>query len=131
MIKLRQLVLEDAAGLSDFELIKKYFVDNGLELEGIKLLSDLAAAKAEKAQRQLDYARTWIPNLVDIRDYVPDRDTERRLNWVAQYTVLGLNLPDHLVEWAKATVPTLRVPQFYFMPAVQMLKDKYNISFKE
>lgn len=131
MSKLRQLVLEDAVGLSDFELIKKYFVDNGLELEGIELLSDLAAAKAEKVQRQLDYARTWIPNLVDIRDYVPDRDIERRLNWIAQYTVLGLDLPDYLIEWARVTVPTMKVPKFYFMPAVQMLKDKYDVSFKE
>ena len=131
MSSLKQLILEDISGLSDFELIKKYLVDNNLELEGIALLSDLAAAKAEKAQKQLDYARTWIPNLVDIRDYVPDRDVERHLNWIAQYTVLRLDLPDYLVEWAKATVPTLKVPQFYFMPAVQLLKDKYNISFKE
>lgn len=50
----------------DIEIIKKWFTENNLEELGLKMIPELAASKSTKIQKQLDYARTWIPIKIDM-----------------------------------------------------------------
>lgn len=120
--------------LSDIEIIKEYIMCNDLELEMLDMVAVLAKSKAHKVQAQLDYARTWIPYIMiptKRGGEVYDKKTELRLTKIIQYHILGLDLPDWLLKWAKEEIPKMEVPFTFFVPVIEWLESKYNIKFKE
>ena len=134
-ITLKQLVdNQKYTRKSDIDLIKDWFIMNGKETEGIKLLADLSTAKSNKLERTLLYAQMWIPTVPDVyesnRGKVP-KDVANKLNTIIQYHLLDMPLNPLLLEWAKETIPTLNTPQIIYVPAVEWLKSEYDIEFAD
>lgn len=116
----------------DIDIIKKWFTENNLEEVGLQMISELAASKSEKIQKQLDYARTWIPVKIDMKNVEGiDADTAVCLNKIITCCMLTIDLLEVFLEWAKENIPKMNLPKLFFMPAVGYLKDKYEIEFKD
>ena len=61
MITLEELVkFRKVNKMSDIDIIKAYLIDNEMEEEGIKIISDLASSKIEKMKDKYSMAETWI-----------------------------------------------------------------------
>lgn len=116
----------------DIEIIKKWFVENNFEDLGLQMIPELAASKSTKIQKQLDYARTWIPAQIDMNtvDGI-DGDAASHLNEIIMYCILSMDLPEILLNWAKENIPKMNLPEFFFMPTIYYLKDRYGIEFKD
>ena len=120
--------------MSDMEIIQTYFIENNLETEALKLVVPLAEMKSNKIQQQLNYARTWVPNIMTPRTSdrgLFDKETEKHLMSIIQYHMLSKDLPDWLLEWAKENIPNIKTPAIFFQPAKEWLEQKYGIKFKE
>lgn len=116
----------------DIQIIKKWFVENNFEDLGLQIIPELAANKSKKIQKQLDYARTWIPAKIDMNtvDGI-NEDTAEHLNDIITYCILSMDLPKFYLEWAKENIPKMNLPKFFFMPTIYYLKDRYGIEFKD
>lgn len=133
MTSLKQLIEENKLfHYEDIEIIKKWFVENNFEDLGLRMIPELAAIKAGKIQEQLDYARSWIPVKIDVRNEDGiDSDTAQKLNKIITYHMLSMDLPETLLDWAKENIPKINLPKFFFMPTIGYLRDKYGIEFKD
>lgn len=133
MTSLKQLIEENKLfHYEDIEIIKKWFVENNFEDLGLRMIPELAAIKAGKIQKQLDYARSWIPVKIDVRNEDGiDSDTAQKLNKIVTYCMLSMDLPETLLNWAKENVPKINLPKFFFMPTIDYLRCKYGIEFKD
>lgn len=133
MTSLKQLIEENKLfHYEDIEIIKKWFVENNFEDLGLRMIPELAAIKAGKIQKQLDYARSWIPVKIDLNEADGiDYDTARKLNKIITYCMLSMDLPETLLNWAKENIPKMNLPKFFFMPTIDYLRDKYGIEFKD
>ena len=120
-------------GYDALEIIRRFIIAKDIELDAINMVSYLANSKANKLSNQLDYIRSWIPNIVDMKEAnpnLPDR-VAKLLNRVTSCNILGLDLPASIVSELQEVVPEIDLPQFIFMPMVKWLNDKYNIYFKD
>lgn len=97
------------------------------------MVSYLASSKASKLSGQLDYIRSWIPNIVDMKEANPNLPTRvaKLLDKASSYSILGLDLPPSVVAELQKVVPEIDLPQFIFMSMVKWLNDKYRIYFKD
>ena len=124
-------------GLSDIEIIKAWFIDNDKESEGINLIAELSKFKFDKVDRQLKNAQTWIPIVPDT--YESNKSMKKKvskeegnyLNKITQSFLLGLDLNDDLLNWAKTNIPNIKTPSVIFTPMVKWLKGKYKIEFAD
>ena len=131
MTTLKGLIEKFGNTLTDMQLIEEWFIRNNQESEGLKLVSKLAQSQLNKVERKYDYARTWIPVRVDMRDVCQDKDVGEKLNKLIDYQILGLELPNELLEWAKENIPNMELPQLMFRDTIKWLKEKYGIEFKD
>ena len=131
MTTLKGLIEKFGDTLSDMQLIKEWFTRNNQEAEGLKLVSELAQSQLNKVERKYDYARTWIPVKVDMCDVCPDKDIARKLDKIINYQILGLEIPDDLLKWAKETIPTMKMPSMFFIDTAKWLDERFGIKFKE
>ena len=130
MIPLKTIVEMFGNSLSDIRLIQEWFTQNNQEAEGLKLVSELAQSQLNKVERKYDYARTWIPVKVDMCDVCPDENVARKLDKIINCQILGLELPDDLLKWAKETIPTMKMPSLFFIDTVKWLDERFGIKFK-
>lgn len=138
MITLAELVsTQKYTGQSDINLIKTWFIDNGKESEGIDLMAKLSKSQFDKIHLQLENARTWIPMVPDVYEsnksmkYKVSKEEGKYLNKITQSFLLGLDLNDDLLNWAKTNIPNIHTPTVIFSPMVKWLKDKYKIEFAD
>ena len=93
----------------------------------------LAANKSKKVEAQLNYARSWIPNKVDLaranKNVTPCQ--AKLLDRLTDIYLLGMDIPSQYLDEVKATIPQMKMPQFIFVPMVEWLRDKYGIRFME
>lgn len=130
MIPLKTIVEMFGNSLSDIRLIQEWFTQNNQEAAGLELVSKLAQSQLNKVERKYDYARTWIPVKVDMCDVCPDEDVARKLNKIINCQILGLELPDDLLKWARDTIPTMKMPSLFFMDTAKWLDERFGIKFK-
>lgn len=133
MTSLKQLIEENKLfHYEDIEIIKKWFVENNFEDLGLQMIPELAAIKAGKIQKQLDYARSWIPTKVDMTAIEGiEHNVAVRLNKIVTYCMLSMDLPQAILDWAKENIPKMDLPKVFFMPTISYLKDKYGIEFRD
>ena len=129
MKTLKQMVNENLFHEDDIQIIQRYFTENNLEQLGLEIISKLAASQLNKVQQGYDYARTWIPNMIDMKE-VCGKEVGDKFNKIFQYYLLDLDLKNakSLYEWAKSEIPKMKMPELFFLPALEYLK-KYNIEF--
>lgn len=130
MIPLKTIVEMFGNSLSDIRLIQEWFTQNNQEAAGLELVSKLAQSQLNKVERKYDYARTWIPVKVDMRDVCQDKDVGEKLNKLIDYQILGVPIPDNLLMWAKETIPAMEMPPLFFMDTAKWLDERFGIKFK-
>lgn len=138
MTTLEELVsIQKYTGQSDIDIIKTWFIDNNQESEGINLMAELSKSKFDKVYSQLKNAQTWIPLVPDVYESNKfmknkvSKDAGKNLNMIIQRFLLGLDLNDDLLNWAKTNIPNMNTPTAIFVPMVKWLKDKYKIEFAD
>ena len=132
MITLKQLVDEqNFTGLSDVEVIRKFFVLNDMEEEGMDLIHKLTKSKIEKLKHKNKVVEEWtshLPSKYLYENY--DLDTADRLHALElDYLSHGCELSDSRLAWARENIPNIKIPQAYFWPLIEYLDDK-GIRFK-
>lgn len=130
--------LEKMGIYTPLAIIREYLLKTEQEIEAIEMITALAEGKANRVQAQLDYARSWIPNIIDIYEankYIPgvkvDKETAKLLDRLTKYCMLGMDLPEELLEKAKAVIPNMKTPSLIFVPMVDWLRNNYNIRFSD
>lgn len=138
MISLEELIsTQKYTGLSDIDIIKTWFIDNDKESEGINLMAELSKSQFDKVYLQLKNAQTWIPIVPDVYEsnkstkYKVSEEEGKYLNKITQRFLLGLELDDDLLNWAKNNIPNINTPSVIFVPMVKWLKGKYKIEFAD
>ena len=132
MITLKQLVDEqNFTGLSDVEVIRKFFVLNDMEEEGMNLIHTLTKSKVEKLKHKNRVVEEWtshLPSKYLYENY--DLDTADGLHTLElDYLSHGCELSDSRLVWARENIPNIKMPQIYFRPLIEYLDDK-DIRFK-
>ena len=120
--------------VKEAEIIERWFVENDFEDLGLSMIARLSAKKIKKLQDKLSFAQSWLPSKIDVNcneEFANDKSTADMLNHIITYCMLSMPLPDSVLDWAKANIPNINVPQIFFMPTVKYLKERYNIEFKD
>ena len=131
--------MENSGYIDPIAIIMQYAIDTNQEYALLDTIVKTAKARAEKAENQLNYARTWLPHTIDIYEGNKGQRGERKvtkeegelLDKLIRYCILGIEVPEKLLEEAKEVIPNMNVPFYMFLPAIEWLKDKYNIKFKD
>lgn len=131
-IKLSDYAKEmESFGEEPLYIIQEYIKAKGKEIEALGMVVALAANKSKKVEAQLNYARSWIPNKVDLeranKNVTPCQ--AKLLDRLTDIFLLGMDIPSQYLEEVKTTIPQMKMPQFIFVPMVEWLRDKYGIRF--
>ena len=114
-------------------IIQEYIKATGKEIEALGMVVALAEKKSKKVEAQLNYARSWIPNKVDLaranKNVTPCQ--AKLLDRLTDIYLLGMDIPSQYLDEVKATIPQMKMPQFIFVPMVEWLRDKYGIRFMD
>lgn len=120
--------------VQEADIIERWFVENDFEDLGLSMIARLSTKKIKKLQDKLSFAQSWIPSRIDVNcneEFANDKSTADMLNKIITYCMLSMPLPDSVLDWAKANIPNINVPQLFFMPTVKYLKERYGIEFKD
>lgn len=124
--------LQSLSGKSDLEIIQDFLVDNNLESVALTIIPTLAQKQLDKVQGRLNYAQSHIPLMFTMPLKGLDKDTKYNLVMIEQCCALSIDLEKaypSIFEWAKKTIPTLDLPECFFMPTLNYLA-KRDIYFK-
>lgn len=123
----------EAFGEDSLYIIQEYIKATGKEIEALGMVVALAVNKSKKVEAQLNYARSWIPNKVDLvkSNKKITADQAKLLDRLTDIFLLGMDIPSQYLEEVKTTIPQMKMPQFVFVPMVEWLRDKYGIKFME
>lgn len=133
-IKLSDYAKEmEAFGEEPLYIIQEYLKATGQEIEALGMVVALAANKSNKIEAQLNYARSWIPNKIDLGRANKNVTTcqAKLLDRLTDIYLLGMDIPPQYLEEVKTTIPQMKMPQFVFVPMVEWLRDKYGIRFMD
>lgn len=123
----------EAFGEDPLYIIQEYIKATGKEIEALGMVVALAANKSKKVEAQLNYARSWLPNVIDLaranKNVAPCQ--AKMLDKLLTIFLLGMDIPSQYLDEVKATIPQMKMPQFIFIPMVEWLRDKYGIRFME
>lgn len=123
----------EAFGEEPLYIIQEYLKATGQEIEALGMVVALAANKSKNVEAQLNYARSWIPNKVDLvranKNVTPCQ--AKLLDRLTDIFLLGMDIPSQYLDEVKATIPQMKMPQFVFVPMVEWLRDKYGIRFMD
>lgn len=116
-------------------IIQEYIKTTGKEIEALGMVVALAVNKSKKVEAQLNYARSWIPNKVDLMRSNANKNLmpcqAKLLDRLTDIFLLGMDIPPQYLEEVKTTIPQMKMPQFIFVPMVEWLRDKYGIRFMD
>lgn len=123
----------EAFGEEPLYIIQEYLKATGQEIEALGMVVALAANKSNKIEAQLNYARSWIPNKIDLvkSNKKITIDQAKLLDRMTDIFLLGMDIPLQYLEEVKTTIPQMKMPQFVFVPMVEWLRDKYGIQFMD
>ena len=123
----------EAFGEEPLYIIQEYLKATGQEIEALGMVVALAVNKSKKVEAQLNYARSWIPNKIDLaranKNVTPCQ--AKLLDRLTDIFLLGMDIPSQYFDEVKATIPQMKMPQFIFVPMVEWLRDKYGIRFMD
>ena len=121
----------EAFGEEPLYIIQEYLKETGQEIGALGMVVALAVSKSNKIEAQLNYARSWIPNKIDLvkSNKKITADQAKLLDRLTDIFLLGMDIPPQYLEEVKTTIPQMKMPQFVFVPMVEWLRDKYGIQF--
>ena len=132
MVTLKELVENQKyTEESDMELIRKFFIANNLEEEGMDLIYQLSASKINKLKLYKKNVQDWIsylPSRYLYENY--DLETADKLHELElDFLSYGSELSNRRLEWARENAPKIKMPKVYFRPLLDYLSEK-EIRFK-
>lgn len=126
------VLLCERMGMKPLDIIYEYLVQTKQETEALDMIPKLAQSKANRIQIQLDYARSWIPNKVNV--YKSNRNVTRQqaeiIDRLTDIYCLGMDIPEQYLAKVREIIPNMEMPKLIFIPMTEWLRDKYNILFK-
>lgn len=125
--------MEDEGYIDPMSIIMHYAIDTNQEYVLMDIIVKTAKARAEKAETQLNYARSWIPNKIDFKqaDKRLSDKTIKLLNRLVDIFCLGMDIPKSFIEEVRETIGNMNTPNLIFVPMVDWLRKEYNIRFKD
>lgn len=123
--------LQPLTGMSDMEIITSYFIDNDMEEGAMEITHNLAKAKITKMKQSEWFIKTWaytLPSEYLYNNYPVKVATmlhRIELDYIVNREVTNIRL-----EWAKENIPNLKMPEIYFFPCIDWLKEQ-GIRFKD
>ena len=121
----------EALGEDPLYIMQEYIKATGNEIEALGMVVALAANKSKNVEAQLNYARSWIPNKVDLaranKNVTPCQ--AKLLDRLTDIFLLGMDIPSQYLDEVKSTIPQMKMPRMIFVPMVEWLRDKYGIRF--
>ena len=134
MTSLKQLVdMQSFNNKTDGEIICDWFSINGLEVEGIEMISKIAKKKMEDDEWNLQKIRGNMthPNGFYYSTY--PKDIAIKFDYLTMCMQLGYDLNESFfekdIDWARKIVPTLKKPQMFWRELWDFLNQK-GIYFK-
>lgn len=131
MKTLKELLYLYGGQLSDLEIIQKYFIDNGLEAEGIELMRNIATEKMRKQDMELSVIKG------NLKMYMPahyNKEWSEKLQTVIENATLlvmsNQELPQCYIDVLREEVPKYNVPHFIWQKLYEKLKE-LDIIFKD
>ena len=123
----------EGMGMTPLDIIYEYLIQTKQETEALDFIPKLAQRQAHRIQSRLDYARSWIPNKVDV--YKANKNvTRQQAEIIARLTdlyCLGMDIPEQYLANVREVVSNMETPKIVFKPMTEWLRDKYNIMFKD
>lgn len=120
-------------GMKPLDIIYEYLVQTKRETEALDMIPRLAQMQAHRIQSRLDYARSWIPNKVNV--YKANRNVTRQqaeiIDRLTDLYCLGMEIPEQYLAKVRETISNMEMPKLIFVPMTEWLRDKYNIVFKD
>lgn len=115
------------------KIISEYIIETNREADAIEIIPILAKSKSDKIQRQLDYARVWIPNKCDLQKCNKGitKEQAKMLDRLTDMHCLGLEISETYIDEVEKVISNMKRPNIVFAPMVEWLKDKYGICFAE
>lgn len=123
--------LQPLTGMSDMEIITSYFIDNDMEEEAMEITHSLAKAKITKMKQNEWFVKTWtytLPSEYLYNNYPVKVAT--MLHRIELDYIVNREVTYSRLEWAKENIPNLKMPEIYFRPCVDWLKEQ-GIRFKD
>lgn len=132
-VTLEELVRDQHRGYpTDLQIVKRFFTENNLEEEAIKMLAELSESKVGKLKLRLENIQTWTTCLPS--DYLYEKynlETAHQLHMMElDYLIKGGKVSSGKLKWAKENIPNILEPEAYFQPLVEYLGQN-GIKFKE
>lgn len=124
----------ELAGCDDpIKIISEYIIESNRESDVLTIIPTLAKARLDKIQKQLDYARVWIPNKCDLQTCNKNITAQqaKMLERLTDMYCLGLGISEMYLEEVKNVISNMKRPDIVFAPMVEWLEDKYGICFAE
>lgn len=123
----------EAFGEDPLYIMQEYIKTTGKEIEALGMVVALAVNKSNKIEAQLNYARSWIPNKIDLARANKNvtHCQAKLLDRLTDIFLLGMDIPSQYLDEVKATIPQIKMPKFIFVPMVEWLRDKYGIRFMD
>ena len=120
-------------GIKPLDIIYEYLVQTKQETEALDMIPKLAQMQAHRIQSRLDYARSWIPNKVNV--YKANRNVTRQqaeiIDRLTDLYCLGMEIPEQYLAKVREIISNMEMPKLIFVPMTEWLRDKYNITFKD
>lgn len=131
---LKQLVeMQSFNNKTDGEIICDWFAINGLEVEGIEMISKIAKKKMEDDEWNLQKIRSNMTNPTGFYYSTYPKDTAIKFDYLTRCMQLGYDLNEEFFEkdikWAKEVVPTLKKPTLFWRDLWEFFNEK-GIYFK-
>ena len=126
---LKQLVdMQSFNNKTDGEIICDWFSINGLEVEGIEMISKIAKKKMEDDEWNLQKIRANMANTTGFYYSTYPKDIATKFDFLTRAMQLGYDLDEPFYEdyinWARETIPTLKKPTLFWRDLLEFFHEK-------
>lgn len=130
---LKQYVDDYSYIVDDKTIIRQYIIDNNLESDFIKMISELATSQVEKLTTKRNHTNFIVSSTMMTMEYLLKTYSKEVALFLLDLELCYAQTFDFspkLLEKAKEIIPTIDRPKSYFNDIVVHLNLKYGIRFK-
>lgn len=136
LTSLKELVnMQKFNNKTDAEIICDWFSINGLEVEGIDMISKIAKMKMENDELTLQKIRSNMANTTEFYYSEYPKEVAIKFDFLTRAMQLGYDLKEPFYEdyinWAKLTIPALKKPKTLFWRELLDFFHEQGIYFKD
>lgn len=132
MISLQELLDKyKCYNIDDLTIIKEWFEVNSQYAEGIKMISELAAAQVREEETVISHLQAWNSRAFSNLYKEYDNETASLLDDAAREFISFGKCSTVTLEKLKKIVPTVNQPTVYFQDTIAYLENVHGIFFKD